>query len=185
MRWYINNFNVSLQQELEVDKQWAVLFLDAVSTQKITSILPDSGSELNSPHFMRLTLQPIDSSGYELIDICNRGGTLIILRAGVENTQPAAWPMGTRVLCAATAHGFKTTGNTYIINRELAMYPDWQSLTIDATNGTNQILPPATGEADNLPIVISNMQDGDEMILELCGTNDIANIPVFLNASKL
>lgn len=185
MRWYINNFNVALQQELEANKQGAMLFLDDVSTQKITTILPNSSSESNPPHFMRLTLQPIDSSGYELIDICNMGGMLMILRAGVENTQPAAWPMGTRVLCAATAHGFKTTGNTYIINRELAMYPDWQSLTIDATNGTNQILPPATGEADSLPIVISNMHDGDEIILELGGTNDIADIPVFLNASKL
>ncbi|OOX79310.1 hypothetical protein [Snodgrassella alvi] len=191
MKHYINNFNASLLEVLGEDKQLTRLVLDESATKKITAILPRCYNQSSPEHYMRLTLQSMDGTSYELIDICNNGGELSIWRAGMEGTACSAWPAGTQVLCAATAASFSNDGGTAVIKYEDAINDQLNALKIDALNGLNQVLLPVTDESDesdeskNLPIVIVNMKDGDEMLLEFKGIDTIDELPAFLNASRL
>ena len=188
MKHYINNFNASLLEVLSEDKQLTRLVLDESATKKITAILPRCYNQSSPEHYMRLTLQSMDGTSYELIDICNNGGELSIWRAGMEGTACSAWPAGTQVLCAATAASFRNDGGTAVIKYEDAINDQLNALKIDALNGLNQVLLPVTDESDeskNLPIVIVNMKDGDEMLLEFKGIDTIDELPAFLNASRL
>ena len=188
MKHYINNFNASLLEVLGEDKQLTRLVLDESATKKITAILPRCYNQSSPEHYMRLTLQSMDGTSYELIDICNNGGELSIWRAGMEGTACSAWPAGTQVLCAATAASFRNDGGTAVIKYEDAINDQLNALKIDALNGLNQVLLPVTDESDeseDLPVVIVNMKDGDEMLLEFKGINTIDELPAFLNASRL
>ena len=188
MKHYINNFNASLLEVLSEDKQLTRLVLDESATKKITAILPRCYNQSSPEHYMRLTLQSMDGTSYELIDICNNGGELSIWRAGMEGTACSAWPAGTQVLCAATAASFRNDGGTAVIKYEDAINDQLNALKIDALNGLNQVLLPVTDESDkskNLPIVIVNMKDGDEMLLEFKGIDTIDELPAFLNASRM
>lgn len=188
MKHYINNFNASLLEVLGEDKQLTRLVLDESATKKITAILPRCYNQSSPEHYMRLTLQSMDGTSYELIDICNNGGELSIWRAGMEGTACSAWPAGTQVLCAATAASFRNDGGTAVIKYEDAINDQLNALKIDALNGLNQVLLPVTDESDkskNLPIVIVNMKDGDEMLLEFKGIDTIDELPAFLNASRM
>ena len=185
MKHYINNFNASLLEVLGEDKQLTRLVLDESATKKITAILPRCYNQSSPEHYMRLTLQSMDGASYELIDICNSGGKLSIWRAGMEGTACSAWPAGTQVLCAATAASFGNDGGTIVIEREAAINDQLNALEIDASNGRNQVLLAGKDESEDLPIVIINMKDGDEMLLEFKGINTIDELPVVLNASRL
>lgn len=185
MKHYINNFNASLQEALGEDKQFTQLVLDESATRKITAVLPRCYNQSSPEHYMRLTLQSMDGASYELIDICNSDGELFIWRAGMEGTACSAWPAGTQVLCAATAASFRNDGGTVVIEREAAISDQLNALKIDASNGRNQVLLPPWDESENMPVVIINMKDGDEMLLELKGIDTIDELPAFLNASRL
>lgn len=188
MKHYINNFNASLLEALGEDKQFTRLVLDESATRKITAVLPRCYSQSGPEHYMRLTLQSMDGASYELIDICNNGGELSIWRAGMEGTACSAWPAGTQVLCAATAASFSNDGGTVVIERGDAISDQLNALKIDALNGLNQVLLPPWNEWDeseNMPVVIINMKDGDEMLLEFKGIDTIDELPAFLNASRL
>ena len=185
MKHYINNFNVSLQKALDEDKQFTQLVLDENATQKITAILPRCYNSYSPEHYMRLTLQSMDGTTYELIDIYNEDKKLYIWRAGMEGTKCAAWPAGTQVLCAATAASFRNDGGTAVIEYEDAISDQLNALKIDALNGLNQVLLPPWDESENMPVVIINMKDGDEMLLEFKGIDTIDELPAFLNASRL
>ncbi|MCT6882331.1 MAG: hypothetical protein M3Z51_08180 [Snodgrassella alvi] len=185
MKHYINNFNASLLEALDENKQLTRLVLDESATKKITTVLPRCYNQSSPEHYMRLTLQSMDGASYELIDICNSGGKLSIWRAGMEGTACSAWPAGTQVLCAATAASFGNDGGTIVIEREAAINDQLNALEIDASNGRNQVLLAGEDESEDLPIVIINMKDGDEMLLEFKGINTIDELPVVLNASRL
>ena len=185
MKHYINNFNVTLQDALDADKEFTQLILDESATQKITDVLPYCFNQSSPEHYMRLTLQNMDGTTYEVIDICNDGGKLSIWRAGMEGTACVAWPAGTQVLCAATAASFRNDGGTAVIEYEDAINYQLNALKIDALNGLNQVLLPPWDESENMPVVIFNMKDGDEMLLEFKGIDTIDELPAFLNASRL
>ena len=185
MKHYINNFNASLLEALAEDKQLTRLVLDESATKKITAVLPRCYNQSSPEHYMRLTLQSMDGASYELIDICNDGEKLSIWRAGMEGTVCSAWPAGTQVLCAATAASFSNDGGTVVIEYEDAISDQLNALKIDALNGRNQVLLPVTDESEDLPVVIVNMKDGDEMLLEFKGIDTIDELPAFLNASRL
>lgn len=185
MKHYINNFNASLLEALDEDKQLTRLVLDESATRKITAVLPRCYNQSSPEHYMRLTLQSMDGASYELIDICNDGGELSVWRAGMEGTACSAWPAGTQVLCAATAASFSNDGGTVVIEYEDAISDQLNALKIDALNGLNQVLLPPWDESENMPVVIINMKDGDEMLLEFKGIDTIGELPAFLNASRL
>ena len=185
MKHYINNFNVTLQEALDADKQFTRLALDENATRKITDVLPYCYNQSSPEHYMRLTLQNTDGTAYEVIDICNDGGMLSIWRAGMEGTACTAWPAGTQVLCAATAASFRNDGGTAVIEYEDAISYRLNALEIDALNGLNQVLLPPRDESINMPVVIVNMKDGDEMLLEFKGIDTVDELPAFLNASRL
>lgn len=185
MKHYINNFNATLQEALDADKQFTRLALDENATRKITDVLPYCYNQSSPEHYMRLTLQNTDGTAYEVIDICNDGGELSVWRAGMEGTACAAWPAGTQVLCAATAASFRNDGGTAVIEYEDAVSYRLNALKIDALNGLNQVLLPPRDESINMPVVIVNMKDGDEMLLEFKGIDTVDELPAFLNASRL
>lgn len=178
MRCYANNFSTTLTYELTADKIESPLGLDTQSTERLLELIPESTGRI----FMRLTLQNADASQYELIDVYSRyGESLSICRAGMENTKPAAWPEGTRVLCAPTGQSFTGSESTYCNDRQ--SIKDHDNLVIDIRNGKTQILPVADGDdTAGLPIVFYNMRDGDELLLEVQEAENVNQLPAFLNA---
>ncbi|PIT54739.1 hypothetical protein [Snodgrassella alvi] len=184
MRCYKNNFSTTLVEELALNKKDARLILDEESTELLLQTIPRSRRQ----HYMRLTLQSADAAEYELIDVYNRyGEDLIICRDGMEDTTPAEWPAGTRILCAPTAQSFQPSQITYVNDRlEIA---NRNTLVIDARNGKTQILLPiddVDGETKEwYPIVFTHMQDGDEMLLEVRGVDSADQLPAFINATLL
>jgi hypothetical protein len=184
MRYYKNNFSTSLLEELAVNKKDTKLTLDEKSTELLLQSIPNSRGQ----HYMRLTLQSADAAEYELIDVYNRyGEDLIICRFGMEDTTPAAWPAGTRILCAPTEQSFQNSQITHAnVRLEIA---NRNTLIIDARNGKTQILLPiddVDGETKEwYPIVFTHMHDGDEMLLELKGIDSADQLPAFINATLL
>ena len=178
MRCYINNFSATLAQGLGKNKNKADLILDDQALQLLTEALTQS----NGSFFIRLTLQNNDASVFELIDVYkDYYGDMVILGGGRESTPLTEWPAGTRVLCAATAGSFRDTSPTRTIER----YPEDSAITIeiDYRDGKSQQIN--LMHFDDKPkiysVYFSNMQDGENMLLEL-PTNEL---PVFLNADVL
>ncbi|PIT12160.1 hypothetical protein BGI32_10485 [Snodgrassella alvi] len=182
MRCYKNNFSTTLVEELALNKKDVELILDEESTELLLQAIPESRGQ----HYMRLTLQSADAAEYELIDVYNQyNQSLRICRTGMEETALAAWPAGTRILCAPTAQSFQPSQITYVNDRwEI---DDGNILTIDAHNGSTQILPAAEDgdETAGYPVVFAHMHDGDEMLLELKGIDSVDQLPVFANATLL
>ncbi|WP_239323666.1 hypothetical protein [Snodgrassella gandavensis] len=182
MRCYKNNFSTTLVEELALNKKDAELILDEESTELLLQAIPMSRGR----HYMRLTLQSADAAEYELIDVYNQyNNSLIICRAGMEETTPAAWPAGTRILCAPTAQSFQPKQITHVNVRW--QIDDRNTLIIDARNGSTQILLPAEDgdETAGYPVVFTHMRDGDEMLLELKGIDSADQLPDFANATLL
>ena len=175
MRCYINNFSATLAEDLGENKNKAYLILEDQAMQLLTDALTIS----DGGFFIRLTLQNEDATVFELIDVYKGyRGDLFILGGGREGTQPAAWPAGTRVLCAATAGSFRDTAPTRTIER----YPENSAIIIeiDYREGKSQQinLMHFSNKPKNYSVYFSNMQDGENMLLEL----PAGELPVFLNA---
>ncbi|PIT51418.1 hypothetical protein BHC48_03770 [Snodgrassella communis] len=188
-RCYLNNFSTSLLSPLPENKTNFFCMLSEDATQKINAVLPASNSPENPQYFMRLTLQNADATEYELIDVFRFFNQLIILQCGAENTVITSWPEGTRVLCASTAGSFsqQRNNNTVIITEMEAISYQIQKIIIDASRGNSQILllENNSNQQNKLPILITNMQDGDELLLEIKGVDSINALPVLMNACKL
>ena len=177
MRCYINNFSTTLTKELGENKNDVRLVLEDQAMQSLTETLTTS----NGCFFIRLTLQNDDASVFELIDVYkDYWGDFVILGGGREGTQPVAWPAGTRVLCATTAGSFRNTTMTKTVS---GYESDRETIIeIDYREGKSQKIKLYFYDKPMIySVVISNMLDGESLILELPSNE----LPLFLNASVL
>ena len=179
MRCYINNFSATLTEDLGENKNNAYLILEDKSMQLLTDALTIS----DGGFFIRLTLQNEDATVFELIDVYkNYWGDFVILGGGREGTQPAAWPTGTRVLCAATADSFRNTTMTKTVSGYEHESGRETIIEIDYREGNSQKIKLYFHDKPMIySVVISNMQDGENMLLEL----PTDELPIFLNANVL
>ncbi len=180
MRIYANNFKTKLLKSLPEDKKNCVLSIDKEIQKYLVNLL----SKDDSRFFIRLTLQKEEN--FELIDVCQSHGILYIARCGQENTTKREWEYGTFVLCAPTAESFNTKNdNTYLINwyEDLVRYTN--ILEINHKNANTQIVREDDYHSfDNYSVCISQMSDGDELIVDFAGLENLDRVNI-LNADEV
>lgn len=180
MRIYANNFKTKLIDTLPLEKNDCILPIEDEIKDYLLDLLPENDGRF----FLRLTLQKEEN--FEIIDVYQKYGNIVILRAGQEKSTKKEWDSGTFILCAPTADSLNAKReNTYSIDWVRDLDNRFDILEINFKNGNTQLIREDGSQSfDNYPVYISQMSDGDELIVEFAGLENLDRVNI-LNADEV